>query len=592
MQTFRQNAFSGGMNYLLEDTRLAAQAQLQQGNTPYSVTSSQYRLGFNVRTRFDVVSPIPSSVRDPACPSGLKQALLTVGNYLVVVIAGFAYYRLNTDTGWKQVNGFRMSPNAPRIWFVKVPLTTTLYGRVAGTTTIGANAYADAAAAVTQLTQTESELGNQVGILFQDGVNQPQFMFFNSAGALIARTTQNYSEWDYPLNPATLVLEGADKREYVPVGTYMKWYNGVLFIVDNYFRYLYRSVSGRPLDFVVNIDKEGQAGGDATTTSYSVGVENITALENVIGDSLFVAAGQSACFGVSFNQSNVAPKVFGEWTFNRVPLFNANCVSDLGIINILDDNVFIDADGIRSFKAVKELGNDGNNSVFSKSIQGLFTGITQKATVTGDGTDFVAAVVFDNYGVFSVKTIFGYVLVIYDIINKCWVSIDDNQTGGSAVKQFAVTGSDTLQLFAITASNELYCLYSHPTNHDVASVRLGAVCSDDPAQSIKLGEVRCVFTEMTENLAVTASVFVDNRYSKQLVATINYETPPANPVVDIGNDVGTQVTNIRFPFIDTAVGWKSFVHLSWVGNATLSNVSIGVGTNASLQPIQTQANIQ
>ena len=76
MSDFRQTSFSGGMNLLLDDTRLPVAFKYKEGDTPYDITYNQYRLGLNVRTRFDVAQPINSSVVDTSAPSGLKQGIV------------------------------------------------------------------------------------------------------------------------------------------------------------------------------------------------------------------------------------------------------------------------------------------------------------------------------------------------------------------------------------------------------------------------------------------------------------------------------------------------------------------------------------
>ena len=61
---FKQTSFSGGINLLLDDTRLPVSFKYKEGDTPYDITYNQYRLGINTRTRFDVCSPVNSSITD------------------------------------------------------------------------------------------------------------------------------------------------------------------------------------------------------------------------------------------------------------------------------------------------------------------------------------------------------------------------------------------------------------------------------------------------------------------------------------------------------------------------------------------------
>jgi len=597
---FKQTSFSGGLNLLLDDTRLPVSFKYKEGDTPYDITYNQYRLGVNTRTRFDVCSPINSSVEDKLAPQGIKQAILTFGNYVILFVSGTAWYQLNGTTGWTQINGFLMSKTAPRYWTCAIPLTTTNYGRLANpvSSTI---LVPSASGGINQIqtNQIAGTFGNNPGLLVQDGVSQPRFIYINSNGSVNCKITQTYNEWTYTIDSSYNVT--VDKREYVPIGTFMEWYNGILFIVDTQFQYIYRSVSGRPLDFVVNVDMDGRKGGDATTTSYSVGVSGITAMRAMPGNSLFVAAGGASTFLVTLNQTPGAPTVFGEYTFNRQVLFNANCITERGIIDIsgslsspnAGDTVFIDANGLRSFNAVLALQNEGRNSIFSSTISGLFTGITNSTTITTTtGYGWASAITFDNYAIFSVNTVFGYVLVVYDTINNVYQSIDINQLGNHAVKQFAAITISTLALYAITDDDRVVQLYISD-KFDSPTVRLGAVSSQDPKKELKVTNVRAIFSNIETDASYTCSIFVNNRLSQTAIAKLAYSNPTTPYVgIPIGIDIDTQTNSIIFSFPNSAQGWKAFAVLSWTGTASLVTVSMTTEDLTPMQPLMTQAVVQ
>src|SRR6478736_10320565 len=109
MSDFKQTSFSGGLNLLLEDSRLPVIIKPKEGQTSYDATYNQYRIGSNIRTRFDVATPTKASVEDGFAPAGLKQGILTFGNYIIIFVAGDAYYRLKTQISWTQISGFSMS---------------------------------------------------------------------------------------------------------------------------------------------------------------------------------------------------------------------------------------------------------------------------------------------------------------------------------------------------------------------------------------------------------------------------------------------------------------------------------------------------
>src|SRR5208282_1327505 len=90
---YNQSSFVGGMNLLGDDSRLQ---------------SNQYRIGFNLTNRYDELDLIPSSIEDPSTPTGVKQALVTFGNYLILFCSGRCYYRYYDEVGWIVIPAFQM----------------------------------------------------------------------------------------------------------------------------------------------------------------------------------------------------------------------------------------------------------------------------------------------------------------------------------------------------------------------------------------------------------------------------------------------------------------------------------------------------
>jgi len=77
-----------------------------------------------------------------------------------------------------------------------------------------------------------------------------------------------------------------DRREYVPVGKQMLWHDGILYVVSPNGKQIFRSVTGRPLDFMVNITPSGdkdplEAVGGASSVSHSVDFEPITSINRL-----------------------------------------------------------------------------------------------------------------------------------------------------------------------------------------------------------------------------------------------------------------------------------------------------------------------
>jgi len=588
-----QKSFKGGMNLLVDDTRPTADIEGDTSRSAYGININQYRIGFNVRCRYDVLDPILSSYIDSSAPVGIKQGITTFGNYLILFCAGKAYFRPFNTIGWTQIPTFAMSPIAQRYWFIAVPLGETNYARVAtpaanSTGVAAGNTTGSASSSVNRVNIASAFFGNIPGLLVQDGVNQPQFIYLDANNFVQCKVTQTYAQWTFTWtsdpSSATYGTVTVDERSYVPIGTYMEIYNGILFIVDSEGENIYRSVSGRPLDFVVNVDINGQKGGDATTTSYSVGVGGISCLKNLPA-GLFISAG-NACFSITLNTNINAPLLFGEYTFIRTPLFTASCITDKAIIDINGDTGFVDVRGLRTFNSILQLNNEGRNSVFSKTVSSLLDDIVQNPNA-------VAAVNFDNYALFAVNTIYGNVIVVYDTINQVFSSVDINQfSSTTGISQFALVSTDQLALFAITTDNKVIQLYAGP-NYDPCTVRFMSVCSQNPKTQVKQSEFRAILSEFVQNSTATLTVFVDNRLSgNSEKKTISYVAPnPAYSASPSFTDANTQVQPLFWSTPNAAEGWKSFNVLTWTGGGRITNILTVTTDNTPLNPLGAQANV-
>jgi len=591
MSEYSQKSFSGGMDLHADDTRLQP---------------NQYRCGLNVRNRFDVLEPIPVGVRDPAVPDGLKQELVTFGNFVILFAGGRAFYKYYTDTGWRVIAGFAMSVDAPRYWTCPIPLGTTNYVRVATDTSAYSNIKLNSVAG--------AFAGNLPGLLVQDNINQPMFIFLDAAGVPKCRITQSYTQWSIKYTDATNTVVARDgnnqlldNREYVPIGNCMALVDGVLFTVSQDFNTLYRSVSGRPLDFVVNVTNHlatnagnqtftyinpitnqsidvvvppytsigGGAydtsayfqGGDATTTSYSVGVGGVSCVRQAVSGGLFVSASNSN-FIITRNMANNAPLLFGEYLFLRTFLFNATNLSDRSIVDSLGDTRVIDLIGVVSFNATKALANEGRNSVFSTTVQSLFKDKIQDAR-------YSAAILFDNYELYAVNTVLGNVILVFDTVNACWTSIDTSQVDGKRIKAFAKIELTIQRLYAITEDDQLYTLYigtenatsymrTVAVNYVAQSTTGETVKMSEPKQIVKLTNVRATINNITDDTSLAVQPIVDNRAQSTQTKPIKY-LPPTNAYTGpmALPDMDTMLFNAFYSFPNALQGWKCSLILSW-----------------------------
>lgn len=580
MSEFVQKSFIGGMNLILDDC---------------SLKPDEYRVAFNLRNRYDSLEPVLSSKEDTSIPVGIIQEVTTFGNYLIAFVSGKAYYRFYSNTGWTPITGFAMSTTAPRYWTKAVPVATTLYARLAVPATINTTDTPNAAGGVFQLNNIAGASGgNLPGLLVQDNANQPQFIFLDINGVPTVRVTQAYNDWSITFDTdGTTVL--SDNREYVPIGNFMEYIDGILYITDPTGGIIYRSVSGRPLDFVININLDGTKGGDASTTAYSVGVGGITCLRLMSDGSLFVAAGLSACFSVGLNKTPNAPTIFGEYTFTRKFLFNSSCLSDRAIMDALGDTYFVDLNGARSFNAILQLQNEGRNSVFTKIIQSAFTNIIQSASAS-------ANILFDNYALFAMNTVFGYAIAVYDTLNQDWSAFDTLQTGGVGVKMFVKLEIQVQRLYAVTVDNKLFELYAGP-NFDTTLFRSQSISANvlsdasdnikqnNPRLEIKPREFRCILNNVTSSCSISVTPFVNNRLTMSGVVTkpITYEAPARvyNGILQLP-DVNTQLSNIIFPTPNCEQGWKCFMLLSWTGSGNVTQFSAMLDDVNPMNPLQSQ----
>lgn len=586
MGKFIQKSFIGGMNLLLDDTRLAEQ-NYNSGNL--SSTNNLYRLLYNGRNRYDIIDPIPSSIVDISAPPGLKQEMVTFGNYILLFVSGLAYYRLYSDSSWQQVPLFSMSITAPRYWTCAIPLSTTNYGRLsvlatvttveAGISTIVGQATSAANPVFQSQNLSAAFGGNTPGLLVQDGINQPQFIFLDPTGYPTTRTTQNFSQWSavYGTDNSNYGVLLVDDREYVPIGTTMAWQDGILFMASIDGISIFRSVSGRPLDFMVNVNIDGSAGGDATTTCYTVGVGPISCIRPLSTGGIYVSALDSN-FSVIPNFDSL---IFGEPTFKRTFLFEGTCLSDRTIFDSLGDTKFIDLTGVRSFNAIQQQQNEGRNSVFTATIASAFKNIVQ---------DISAAILFNNYELYAVNTVFGPTVAIWDTINQVWVGFDISQTGSKKIKIFAKIELSLQALYAVTEDDKVINMFSSLVDNDTPTLRVAAMCADDPEQEQKVNAVRVTMSNITKDYSISCSLFVNNRFVNTQTQSFKYTNPiPPYDGINVGPDISTQTDNILFSFPNALQGWKSFLVFTWTGTGSLVFIFMNAKDTTPMQPPRTQA---
>jgi hypothetical protein len=528
--SYIQSSFSGGLNLQVD---------------PTNIQTSEYAMLINARNRAGVLEAVKNPISDTTLPPGDKlQALYSVGEVILIFIDGKAYYKLldiDEDGGWVEVAGFQMSPTAETLWAVAIPASTVNYKRIDNKGELDIT---------TRVTSTPR------CFLVQDGVNQPYVILPDGT----ARVTASYAEWSN---------DPAGVREYVPIGKQMLFNDSILYIVAPDGIDIYRSVSGRPLDFMVVVSPDAnklvdESAGNAAAISHRVDYEPITAIHPLANDEGgFIVFTKNAGHLVFPNEEKL---VFGEPTFSNVSAIDSGAVNQFSFSNsLLGDSAWIDVDGIRSFNAVLQLKNEGRNSVFSRSVNPLLDGIIQDVCCVGS---------FDNYALFALKTTYGYGILVYDTLSQRFVSLD--LLGIGPVKQFATAKvSNAQRLFAITSDGALHELYSSKaSSYAQASLTTGDWISGVPTIDQKLQGLKLVFLDVFEPIDIDVIAIVDSKRDAYLRRHIPTEAsgvtfPVMFPV--IADNVKT-VSGVSFDLSRSMQGWKFGFIISWVGSAKLSNL--------------------
>lgn len=539
---FPQLNFSGGMNQQVDPTRLQ---------------NNEYPLAVNIRTRYGVAElvKLPLDADPQGTLSGLLvQGIYSAGPYFIVFANGKAFYKnaANQASAFTQIASFQLSPTAEHIYAEQVPASSMNFGR--------------------QLEEADnirggvklfgSVNGSPQCLVCQDGENQPWLIFEDGT----ARRAGGYVDW------------AIDNREYVPIGHMMMYLNGVLYIVGDVStgslvatrRQIFRSVTGRPLDFVVNIDINGNKGGDASTTSFAVDYDAITCISRLNSNDggFFVSTAKNSYLVLP---QFTPPLPFNEPTFITQALFNTGPLNNFSLCDISGDAAFVDFGGIRSFNAVLQNRNEGKNLPFSKKIAALFETIVQTVT---------AAISYDDYAFFAVETIYGRGILVFDTIQDIWVGIDfftdeDLIPLDVSIQQFCeVKIGSTRKLFCRTSDNLVYEMFAG-TDYATGNIFTGEWCSNDAAIEVKPLNLKLVYTDVEEEGNVTITPYVDRKAQTALTLPLTqnatvFATPLGLPFGPSDSDV---VRNINFGLDNNvAQGWKIGFWISWNFAAQLTHI--------------------
>lgn len=311
------------------------------------------------------------------------------------------------------------------------------------------------------------------------------------------------------------------------------YHDSILYIVSPDGKEIYRSVTGRPLDFVIAVDTNGNklppltsGKPEASRLSYAVDFNPITAIKSIpspmpsdptLGPGFFV--------GTLKNSWIVFPdysqQLFAEPTFLKNPLFPTGPINQFSLTDILGDEAFIYESGITSFNSVSTLSNEGRNAPFYSDVYKLFEDIEQTTT---------AAFTSDDYAYLAVNTVYGPGILVYDNLRQKHVSFDIYPEVVGIIKQFAeIKVSGRHRLFFIT-DTQIFEMFEG--NTATAEVYLREFEADDRETELMPRRIRVVFRNVEETGVVSLTPFVSGlrgvAQSQNVVANI---TPPVTPIV-------------------------------------------------------------
>ena len=510
------------------------------------LTDDEYSFAMNVRNRFGELKPVK---RPLAIDAGLTadqrcQGVYTVGDFILIFQSGNAKFKHRLADTWITLwdasteSSLRLDESADFVYVQAVPssyqnlirsqtyvngASDDVYGHLHGFADESQSQGGERLFYLNYLAQQVTR--TRAAIVVQDGINQPNLILLNSgnlSSAVTVRKCQTYADWENGNADSAI-------REYVPIGKQMMYFGGKLYVVssdtDGNFTQILHSVTGRPLDFMIPIDKDGDkfgetsgsdstdvttAGGEFTDVpdgydggsaagysirmgahmvSYSVSYEPITCIAPLNTDSFFIGT-STASYAVTLDYTRT---LFGEPTFTKKYLFGASVVNQFSFVDTQGDFAFIDSEGLRSFNAVQQLRNEGRNSAFSLKVAKLFENKLQDVKAS-------AAITFDNYAFFAVDTVFGHGVLVYDITLQKFVSFDnltlDDDATISPIVQFTRIDSATAhELYAVTRDGKLIKMWNG-IKYAPSHVQTKAFNTGDSRVDQKPLSIRTLFTDV------------------------------------------------------------------------------------------------
>lgn len=511
---YSQSDFSGGLFTQFDATK-----------TP----RNSYPLGLDVQMRRNVVKPRNRHAKQ-VTPEGTFHGLYAVGSQLYLFVDGFAYVRdvassiyFNEITGWTQID------SSIRIYAERLPITFNLFNRRA------------TSVEVTSLYFNSSIAAYPECLWVGNGRDAEQVIYPDGTAEIIG----DFDSWTQ------------NSPSYVPIGTVRVFTADKSFLMSPSGLKLYSSVTGRPTDYVIQIDNDGNKVGDADSFYTGISAEAVTALK--AADNGTVIATTS--FGTFTVTPDYNTTFYGEPFLRVRPLFPVGAVNDRSFVNLNGDVAFISFTGIHTFNQTRQDRIESSNAPLGRKIYGL---------LSNPQTDTCAAD-FDDNALFAVNTIYGRGVMVYDNSLEQFTSLD---LSFGHVTQFAVVNDPIHgpRLFFINAANELYEAYADDTKL-AGRIYIGDFTAQGSGIDSRIDSVFLTFSNIRAGGQVKCSLWIDGEKRGEQVQTVTATDLPASddaiPRVDV-----TNTNQLQFNFSGHNEGARIGVWIEWDADAELTTVSL------------------
>lgn len=528
-----QRAFAGGMSALFDSTK---------------PPENTYRIGINTRARKNVLAGAFKPIKITT-PNAIHQAIFSLDDKLVVIIGGVPHIYNDASRTVTEIPGAAsLSPTATFVYHESVPAPDNPF------VVTGNNFSKTYVPAVNQIPAVT---------VLQDGETQPRIL----TPELVCRAAGTYAAWTY------------DGPEYIPIGRQMCYSSGTkkLFVASPDGRRVFQSVSGRPLDFVLNFNSTtGVKQSDAEGSSIVVSAARLVLLAAAQTGG-FIAATRHGAF--SANPSADYPLAFGEPYLKPDPLFPVGAVSHLCISTANGESVFVSPGGIQSFNEVMQYQNESNNTAFGAPISDyIIQPITRACAIRAN-----------SYTFFGMDTVFGSGILVFDNQIGAFVSID--LVG--AVKEFAILDNNgQSRVFFITYTNEMYELPLYSGTPSAFHVYLGEFTTTPEAQQ-KPDRVCLTLNNVRNAGEVTVDFVVDRVVvDTQSRAITGNETAPTlvrTTPVDLPTEGETKAIQLAITPDNRPAGQTLGLWLGCNADAVIANVSFEISMVTKSAVVESQS---